>query len=260
MGKKTLTIVGAGISGPNQLTLEALAVLQEVDLVLSFAHSEKRMKNFFDVHNISKVKYLDAFYENGKRDYDTYSILFNEILEATNTVANTALVMPGHPRLGVTLVQWLTAVEDNAITVKVIPGISRIATIINDLQIDPLEKGLSIIDANRLLLLEHHINTNTDHLIYHVCAIGTSNINTTEVSSFSRLDLLQEYLEGFYPKSHHVILVKSPCDIGGEVELVSRSVSNLSDMRQYLTMSSTLYIPGLKPKKYSESFYSLVAS
>lgn len=260
MPNKNLTIIGAGISGPDQLTLEALAVLKEVDLVLSFAHSEKRMKHFFDFYKISNVKYLDHLYENKKSDHDVYKILFSEILEVTNTVTNTALVMSGHPRLGVTLVQWLARIENNSINVKVMPGISSIATIINDLQIDPLEKGLSIIDANRLLLLEHHINTNTDHLLYHVCAIGTSNINTIEVSSSSRLDLLQKYLEEFYPKNHNTILVKSPCDIGSIVELVSRSVSNLSDIRQYLTVSSTLYIPALKPTKYSKSFYSLIAS
>lgn len=156
------------------------------------------MNSFYAAYNISPVKYLDRSYENGKQDYKVCSTLLNEILEATNTVTKTALVMSGHPRLGVILVQWLTKMEDNFIDVKVISGVSSIATIINDLGIDPTEEGLSIIDANKSLLSEYPMNTNTDHLIYHGCAIGTSSTHTIEVASSSRTDLLQEYLAIFY--------------------------------------------------------------
>jgi uncharacterized protein YabN with tetrapyrrole methylase and pyrophosphatase domain len=54
------------------------------------------------------------------------------------------------------------------------PGISRLTVMVNDLGIDPLERGTLVVDAGRLLLFEQIPDPAFDTFIHHVCAADTT--------------------------------------------------------------------------------------
>jgi len=80
---------------------------------------------------------------------------------------------------------------------------------INDLKVDPLDHGSTIIDANRLLLYKLKIEPKIDLFIYHICSVGNSRTDYNELSKNNHLSSLQNYLSEFYSDNHKIVLISS---------------------------------------------------
>lgn len=95
-------------------------------------------------------------YEDGGIDVDNYTRIIQYISDALTECEHVGLIVPGHPRVGVTIVQLLQkSSQDKAFTFHCYPGISSFDAMINDIGIDPLEEGVSILDANRLIIYDY---------------------------------------------------------------------------------------------------------
>lgn len=141
-----ITIVGGGIMSLSQLTLEGLNALQNADKILTF-QSDPVLFERFGIRNLES---LAPLYWDGAADEDNYARITRKIEQDADLHQNVAVLLPGHPRVGVTVVQSLVHRSD----VRVLPGISSFCTMINDLGVDPLERGSVLIDVNRLLLFD----------------------------------------------------------------------------------------------------------
>src|SRR5262249_42271153 len=132
----------------------------------------------FSDQGIQNVESLGPLYQDGAHDEDNYSRVIAKIEQEAGRFSRVAVLLPGHPRIGVTIVQRLSHRPD----VKTLPGISSFATMLNDLAVDPLERGSVILDVNRLLLYDLKIVPELDHYLYHVCSIGSSATNFSDPS------------------------------------------------------------------------------
>jgi hypothetical protein len=140
----------------------------------------------------------------------------------------------------------------------VIPGVSSFDTMINDLSRDPLERGSVIIDANRLLLLQFHLDSSLDHYIYHVCSVGVAQTNFRDPSRGNRLDLLRDYLLRFFPATHEATLVSSAVRPGESARRLQCPIGELERLLPNLTFESTLYIAGDRPTGIDRDFLELL--
>ncbi|WP_206918487.1 SAM-dependent methyltransferase [Alicyclobacillus suci] len=159
-------VIGAGIRGRKHLTLEAISFLKQASLVLFFP-CETISKDWLENNlGVACAESLHALYQDGARDEDNYTRIVNRILESANEVSTVAVLMPGHPRVGVTWIADLEIAKYNGnIQLRVVDGISSVDTMISDLKRDPLEHGALIVDANRILLYNLNLDPRLDHYI-----------------------------------------------------------------------------------------------
>lgn len=254
-----LQFVGSGINELRHLSLEGLEQLKKADRVLILPIVAKSVETLLNKYGVKNVKNLRSFYRNGENDEDTYRSLFKIILSECYAYKHVVVLVPGHPRIGVTLVQWFEAEKEKlGIEVEVIPGISSFAMMINDLKKDPLERGSVLIDANRLLLFDFEIEPSMDHYIYHVCSIGTAQISTDDAARNNRIDLLKRKLLRHHPESKDVVLISSPVDGNSVAEMRFEKIGNLENFLPFIHYGTTLFIPGSTPKKIDREYLKCV--
>lgn len=256
----TINIIGMGVRGRKQLTLESIKTIKDSSFILFFSMEKSLQDWLSNTLEISQSESLDALYKHGDIDKENYKRISNKIINVGEKYRNISVLVPGHPYVGVTWIKELDKLaEKNLIHINVLEGISSFDTMINDLKVDPLDHGSTIVDANRLLLYQLKIETKIDLYIYHVCSIGNSRTDYNQVSLRNNLKLLQSYLSKFYALDHKVILVGSTHNAADGL-MISCKLSDLYRSESEITVATSLFIPGLKTSKndIDEKFYEIL--
>ncbi len=245
-----ITFVGTGIQQYNQLTLKGLKALQDSKVVLTFEWDE----HFFQSHSIQNVFDLRPLYINGAKDEDNYQSIEKFILNSEAKYGEVTVAVPGHPRLGVTILNRLTRRR----TIQVIEGISSFCTMINDLDRDPLERGTVLMDANRFLLFDIQTSPFLDHFFYHICSVGTARTNLHEPSQGNSIKLLTEKLTSFFGPEHSVFLISSSTRHGSNSHIQQLHLQDLTQAIHTITFDTTLFAPAKKLQTINRDFLKLI--
>lgn len=251
-----LALVGLGIRGTNQLTLEAIEKLKSSRCVL--VHASKSIVNSLEQLLPTKIIGIKDLYKNGEVDEKNYKCILDRILEEAKCSPEGSLisvVIAGHPRVGVTLSTWLDSIaNDYQLELEVIPGISSFDTMLVDLQRDPLERGSILLDVNRLLLFGYQIDPTLDLYIYHVCSIGTRRTHFLTPEKENKIDLLAKKLSSIYAADHPVTLIGCSEAVGSLPIKVDCNVGSLTELLPKITFSTTLFVPAQTPKRVDRLF------
>lgn len=256
--KKRITIVGRGLDPGKHLTVAAIRALRQADRVIGIETELEAwalLENEFDLPRITDVARL---YEDGGKDLDNYHRFVDFIITNMESVQHLCLLVAGHPRLGVTFIELLKKASGSDFEIQVIEGISSFDTMINDIGLDPLERGTVMLDANRLLLFHYHLEPALNHFIYHICSVGTSKTHFSDASIENRLDLLRDYLLQFYPGSKRMFLCRASTSADQSGEMIPFQLSDMKEITPRITFATTLYIPAEKPTQLDEQFLTLL--
>lgn len=255
-----INIIGMGVRGRKQLTLESIKTIKGSSFILFFSMEKSLQEWLSNTLEISQSESLDALYKHGDIDKENYKRISNKITNMGEKYRNISVLVPGHPYIGVTWIRELDELaKKNLIHINVLEGISSFDTMINDLKVDPLDHGSTIVDANRLLLFQLKIETKIDLYIYHVCSIGNSRTDYNQVSLRNNLKLLQSYLSKFYALDQKIILIGST-HIASDGLMLSCMLSDLYTFESEITVATSLFIPGLETSKkdIDEKFYEIL--
>ena len=238
-----LRMVGTGLVGIEHLTFSALSHLKASKHVLLFFAPEGWKEV---IQSIGKsFEEIDDLYRDGAQDLDNYDRIEAHVYESLALHHDVALCIPGHPRVGVTITGRFDASKSvRAFELAVVPAISSFDTMINDLELDPLRRGASVVDANLLILFDYNLEPAMDHFIYHVCSIGTSKTHISDATKESSIEFLKEKLLRHYATDHIVKLVRSRHhkSMAG-AETIDMAIGSLEQLLPHITFSSTLYVP-----------------
>lgn len=248
----SLVIAGLGIKDLKQMTIETFEQVLSASVVLYLGCDSKNHLPELKKMGVGKIESILELYVDGAVDEENYQRLEQYVINATQTHTKTVLLVPGHPRIGVTLVQRLTR-RDN-IAVNVLPGISSFDTMINDLGRDPLEKGSLVIDANRMLLFDMIWPSNVDCYLYHVCSVGTQKVHLRDAQKDNSWDLLKQHLLKIYGPAAIVHLISSSTKENQSSQQYSASLSDLETLKSRVHFGTTLFIEAEKPKKLNRNF------
>lgn len=248
-----LVIAGLGIKDLQQMTLETQSELLGADEVLYLGCDPRLHIHELKSWGIPSVHSILELYVDGEVDDKNYSRLQQEVLAAVQKNQKTVLLVPGHPRIGVTLVQRLVR-NPQGIQVTVLPGISSFDTMINDLERDPLEKGSLIMDANRMLLFDIQWPSSLDCYLYHVCSVGTRLVHVSNAQKDNAWDVLKEHLLKIYSPDVEVSLVCSSTKTKNRAEQFSTCLKSFEDLKARVHFGTTLFIRGEKPKHIDRNF------
>ena len=145
------TIIAAGL-GPGaweQVTLEVKRLLDDAGVVYLRTRTHPTADHL-PAH--LEVRTFDYLYEREGRFEEIYRQIAAELLRIASEQAEPVIYcVPGHPSIGEASVRHLrTLAKDQGVDLKILAGLSFLEPVCDALSMDPLERGLQIVDGTEL--------------------------------------------------------------------------------------------------------------
>ena len=231
-----IVIVGLGTGAWEQLTIEAREVLEQASEVYlrttihpAVAHLPKRLRR----HS------LDQLCQSLPSPDAAHEAIVQRILELGLRPQGVIYAVPGHPLVGeATVRRVLREAEKRGIAVKLVPGLSFLDAAITVLNLDPLAKGLQVVDA-----LEPRFDPTLPTIVAHVYDQPTVS------------HLKAKLLEAFPPE--HVVTWVHWTTIRGKTQVQSLPLSVIDRRLPPRDHWSCLFIPPLTPVQNLTGFATL---
>jgi len=253
-----ISIVGRGVNPENHLSLSAIRTLRIADKVVGIEPAKEFWKEFQEEFGVREIEDLADLYRSQDNDMVNYHRFVDHVLNLSLNYQHLALLVAGHPRLGVTFIELLKKHAPKSIEIEIIDGISSFDAMITYFELDPLEQGTVLLDANRLLLFQYELECAFSYFIYHICSIGNSKTNFSNPSLDNRIDLFKNYLLKYYPKDKEVFLCRISNEKNEESNHFQSTVGELDNCLSKIDYSTTLYLPAEKPRRMDFEYLKLL--
>jgi precorrin-6B methylase 1 len=233
----SLTVVGTGIQA-GQLTIAARNAIEKADKLLYFV-TEPIAKAYLLSLNPT-AESLGRFYEHDKERLVTYMEMVDRILEEAKRGLNVCAAFYGHP--GVFVIPAHEAIRrarEAGISAKMLPGISAEDCLFADLGIDPALPGCQSFEATDFLVHRRQFDVAASLILWQIGVIG---VQSCEIRGYAprNLDVLADYLSGFYGPDHRVVVYEASVYADLECRAELTTLGALPDA--HVTMISTLYV------------------
>jgi uncharacterized protein YabN with tetrapyrrole methylase and pyrophosphatase domain len=248
-----LTLVGVGIDPLRHASAEALSVTRDAETVFYLG----ALSPFFAAIGRTDGISLNHLYRDGDLDINNYERIVQFLLQSVRN-GDCALVVEGHPHVGVTLRMLLDATAERDVIVKSVAGISSLDTALIDCRFDLLDPGTQVVDVNRLLLFRYALETRLNAVIYHVSSVAESRTFYNDPVPSNSVHLLQDYLLKLFPKDHVVTVFSSRTSQSGSGWVNRHELKNLHEAAPSLDYSTSLFVPALRRFSVDQSFLSRV--
>lgn len=257
--KKQISIIGRGMDPKKHLTLEAIDHLKNADVILGIESEVESWREITDTFQLKTIKVIENLYQNGAKDIDNYQAFINLIEKLTFQYDRIALLIAGHPRLGVTFAKLISDKDSlKSINIFYTVGISSFDVMINDLALDPLEEGTAILDANRILLFNLPIIPSINQFIYHICSVGTCLTNHQNAAQNNHIELLQQYLLKFYKSDKIITLCKASLGKSLQSDYINIQLKDFFKNLEKIDFATSLFIPAELPSSINKDYLKLL--
>jgi uncharacterized protein YabN with tetrapyrrole methylase and pyrophosphatase domain len=197
----SLTIVGTGIDAGGQLTPQARDAFEHAEEALFLA--DPVAAALLQEMN-PRARSLHTLYEPGRPRLEAYEAMIAEMLVPLRAGRTVCAAFYGHPGIFVFPGQEaIRRARAEGFDARMLPGISAIDCLWCDLGIDPALDGCQIYHATDFIAQRRRPDTAATLILLQINVIG--QVTHLEQPDWSRLPVLIEYLEEFYPADHDVI-------------------------------------------------------
>jgi tetrapyrrole methylase family protein/MazG family protein len=144
-----IIVAGLGPGAWEQVTLEVKSLLDDAQTIYLRTRTHPTADHLPPHLNVETFDYL---YEREGRFEDIYRQIAERLADlAAESPEPLVYCVPGHPAVGEASVRHLRRVcAEREIEVQIVAGLSFIEPVCTALQIDPLERGLQIVDGTEL--------------------------------------------------------------------------------------------------------------
>jgi precorrin-3B methylase len=235
----SLLVVGTGIQCPAQLTLEARSAIEQADKLL-FLVTEPITEHYLCELN-STGESLQRFYREGEDRFDTYMEMVDHVLGEVRSGKSVCVAFYGHP--GIFVLPSHEAIKrarEEGFAARMLPGISAEDCLVADVGMDPGLPGCQTFEATDFLISGRHVDTSCSLILWQIGVIG---VMTYEHENYEpkNLEVLVEYLSGYYGDEHEVIVYESSMYPLFDSEAQTVALRDLAKAR--VSPISTLYVP-----------------
>lgn len=198
-----IIVVGLGPGDPDFLTAGAAKILEATPTV--YLRTAKHPTVPF-LNPQLKLESFDDIYDRSQNFAEVYATITARLLQLART-SDTAIVyaVPGHPLVGETSVlKLLNEAEAQGIETQVVAGLSFIEPVCTALKLDPLQEGLTILDATELAMRpEQSLPRDKGYSLPVLRPLLISQIYNARLAGGVKLALMENY-----PDEHPVILLR----------------------------------------------------
>lgn len=236
-----LWILGVGIRGIDQITLETLSVLKDCRIVLDLTHLEDELRKI----NPNTVDLDGVYWVDSERE-DVYETLVETVLEEVGKGPGVALVSYGHPMVfdDVTL-ELVERCKKQGLDCRVLPGVSCLDTLCIDLGFD-YGNGFQIFEATHLVYTDVPMNPNLHALVFQLGEFDNTRIAEEDPRPRQVLQPFVDYLLRFYDPKHRATIVFSDDGSLSKPKLLKTTVAKIASYHRSIFPGVSLYLPPLE--------------
>jgi uncharacterized protein YabN with tetrapyrrole methylase and pyrophosphatase domain len=241
----SLLVVGTGITGVGQLTLEALAAIEQADQ-LYYIVNDPITEAWLRQHNRS-AQTLSDLYAQGKNRHATYVEMAARVIVAVRKGLCVCVAAYGHPGVFVQFSHAaIRVLRREGYPARMLPGVSADGCLIADVGLDPGDHGLQSFEATDFLLFKRRFDPTSALLLWQVGVLGEFDVSVSRQRQPKRLRVLARTLRRYYPDNHRVVVYFSNTFPGDSPSIERLTLRGLESAR--LSPSSTLFIPPIRQR------------
>lgn len=234
-------VVGLGVMSVRQVTREVEDAIRRSNTVL-YVDAGFGVEDFLRTLCPRTRSLAGHYKEQGDRT-QTYRAMAAEVLDSALADPPVCFATYGHPGMYVYPTRLIARGAARLdLTVRVLPGISALDTIILDLGLDPGVRGLQMYEATDAIARARPLQPDVPCLLWQVGALESA-FYSARPGNAQRFARLQRYLLQTYPADHPVTMVLSSgyplLDPVRETFVVGELAEHLARGGQ----AGTLYLP-----------------
>lgn len=205
----SLTVVGTGIRAVTQLTVEAIAIMAEAEVLLHVIGEPLQEEAIAQIN--PKAETMTGFYVEGMDRTATYEAMIQRLVSSVLEGKRTVAAFYGHPGVFTYPThEAVRRVRAAGYPARMLPAVSAADCLYADLGIDPGD-GSQSYEATDFLYGQHPIDTSGYLFLWQVGAIGNLTYETTNYDMSLFPDFLRKLLS-LYPPIHPVVLYEASFD------------------------------------------------
>lgn len=242
--KHDLYLLSYGLNPRRDMTIETLFLLRKVKHVYTI-RTNPILTTFLDDE---KIVYTDITYlYSSDKEWDAiYTNISRYIIEKAKQTKGICYLTYGNQMLFDKPVRLISDMATKAgLSVFISPALSFIDIIFSYLGISVGLTGLQVYDANDVVKNKCLIRTDSHCLLVQIGAFGSDNINERAVKRPDIFSPLINYLRGFYPSDHKIVVCDSDSSglnpIFCEIPLCWFQL-----LTEAINYSTTIYLPPIK--------------
>lgn len=237
--RPALVIVGTGIKTTGQLTVEAIAWIQQADAVVYVVGDPIAEAVIQRLNPASED--LAIYYEEGRQRIHAYQAMIEHILRLVRSGRLTVGAFYGHPGVfAYPSHESMRRARAEGYEARMLPGISAEDCLFADLGVDPAVGGLQTYEATDFLINAPVIDNSTQLIIWQIGTLGDLTYHRARYDT-SAMPLLVQRLATYYPLAHAITVYEAPMFPGVEPMIAQIPLYSLPDFP--ITAGMTLYIP-----------------
>lgn len=236
--QKDLYIIGTGIKGLSQLTLEAREALVRCRKVFHLTSVHDELEGI-----CSDVENNAPMYWTGERQRVVYERIVQKIMAEVEKGPGVANVIYGHPLFFDDInMHLIRLARERNLSYEVIPGVSCLDTLSVDLEID-YGDGVQIFEVQDMVYRDHPLNPRIHAIILQIGQFG-SNLTIPKVpQTEGRFAPLEQHLLKYYPPDHVVTVAFSQRDNEYGQFQMRCAITELDANRERIFKGTTLHVP-----------------
>lgn len=205
----SLSIVGTGITGVGQTTLEAVECIKTAD-VLFYAVVEPTTELWLRQLQPTAISLADL-YAPGKPRAKTYAEMTARMVSAVRRGARVCAAFYGHPGAFVDAShRAIRTLRREGYRARMFPGISADGCLYADLGINPGARGVQSFEATDFLLSRRRFDPTSGLVLWQVGVLGEPDARLKGACRPERLRFLTRVLSRAYPSRHRLVVYYAP--------------------------------------------------
>lgn len=248
---RAVDVIGAGLAIPNHLTLESLQSLTQAEVLYTILDVSLVRRLPLDFSACRVVQMME-FYSQDRPRRANYEEAVVRIVDAVTSGFRTCYLTFGNPVMYDSVTQGLLHVaEEGGFTVRVLPGISFIDTVLIDARVD-IGEGVQIHDATALVQQGVSLDPRVTVILAqpgvfeNEFMLEAGNLRTS-------LTRLMGYLRRWYPNEHRISLITSHHLNGADPVVAEMALRDLPSAGLSEGASASLVLPAVRPNDTTPS-------
>jgi uncharacterized protein YabN with tetrapyrrole methylase and pyrophosphatase domain len=237
-----LYVIGLGVSIHEHLTVQAIEAMASCSKLFSIV--QEPLSPWLPPGKIGEIEVINLLdsYVDGSLRIDNYARAADTVLEACCD-GSVGYVTYGNPMAYDSVAQLIVQkAAESGRSVRVVPGISSLDSIMCDLQVD-MAPGIQVFEASWLLAFEIIPRVDTHLILVQMGSFGSYRAHYGRKLDGSALTGLVNHLTSVYPKDQRVSLVRSTSSGEQPEKISSFTLEHLSEATADELSGASLYIP-----------------
>jgi uncharacterized protein YabN with tetrapyrrole methylase and pyrophosphatase domain len=239
-----LILLGYGVEDTLQLTVQTQRLLAQTGKVYSVS-LPPGLARFLKSQRIEIEDLTDRF-TPGRPFSECYLDVADHLFRRTAEEQPVCFISPGNPMFLNSLNRFLfMQAQQRGLEVQVLPGVSSLDAIINDLGLDAGTFGLQVFDARRLVTRRQMINPAVPLILVQVAGFTADAVAEPEAGATpDGYEALAAYLAQFYPAEHLATLINR--EVGQGAARATLPLSRFGELTANVRNSSSLFIDAVR--------------